>query len=249
MKIIILGSGTGVPSLKRGAPGLLVQVKKQLLLFDSGAGTLNRLLKVDIDYRKLDYIFYTHFHPDHTAELVPVLFANKYHSRPRTRTLTIVGPVGLKKLYHGLLNVYGRWVKPEKYKVKIVELKNKQYKGNGWKVCAKSLLHSRHSLGYRIEDKKGKKVVYSGDTDYCDEIVELSKNTNILVLECSFPDKHKGWGHLTPRIAGKIANEAGCKHLVLTHFYPICDKHDILSQCRKVYKGKLTLAEDLICVQ
>lgn len=249
MQVIILGSGTGVPSLKRGAPGLLIKVKGQILLFDSGPGTLHKLLQAKIDYRKIDYIFYTHFHPDHITELVSFLFACKYHSSPRVKPLKIVGPKGFKDFYSKILKMYGKWVKPEKYKIEIHEINNVPYQGKGWTIYTKPLNHTYPCIGYRIEAKTGhsiRSIVYSGDTDYCREIVELAENADLFISECSFPEKHRLKGHLTPRLAGRIANESGCKHLVLTHLYPICDKFDIFSECRREYKGKLTLAKDLL---
>lgn len=245
MEIIILGSGSGIPSLKRGAPGMIVKIGRQLLLFDSGPGTLNRLLQVNIDYRKLDYIFYTHFHPDHFAELVPFLFACKYHSSPRKKLLTILGPKGLENLFFNLLEVYGEWIKPVTYHVEIKELNHIPYKGAGWTIYSRPLKHTNPAIGYRIETKNSS-IVFSGDTDYCREIVELSRNADLLISECSFPDRYYLKGHLTPKLVGKIANESRCKHLVLTHLYPVCDKYDVFKECRKVYKGKLTLAKDLL---
>lgn len=248
MEIIILGSGSGVPSLKRGAPGLVIKIGREILLFDSGPGTLDRMLKVGIDYRKLDYIFYTHFHPDHIAELVPFLFACKYHSAPRKKGLKIVGPKGLENLYFSLLEVYGEWITPVKYNVEINELDDKPYSGKGWTIYTKPLRHTEQSIGYRIEED-GKSVVYSGDTDYCKEIVELARNSDLFILECSFPERYRIRGHLSPRLAGKIARESGCRHLVLTHLYPVCDKYNIVSECRREYKGKLTLARDLLRIR
>ena len=246
MEVTILGSGTGVPSLKRGGPGLMAKVRKDTILFDSGPGTLNRLLKVKVDYRKLDYIFYTHFHPDHVCDLVPLLFACKYNEAPRTKMLKIAGPVGLENLYLGLLEVYGEWIAPEKYKVEIIELRENIYRGNGWTVRAKPMKHVDPCLGYRLETDDGMVMVYSGDTDYCQEMVELGRNADLLVLECSFPERYRMKGHLTPLLAGRIGRETRCKYMVLTHLYPICSRYNIKAKCKKEYKGKLTVARDLM---
>ena len=43
MEITILGSGTCVPSLKRGSPGLILRINERILLFDSGTGTEENL--------------------------------------------------------------------------------------------------------------------------------------------------------------------------------------------------------------
>jgi ribonuclease BN (tRNA processing enzyme) len=148
-----------------------------------------------------------------------------------------------------LLKVHGEWITPDKFSVEIIELNGKPYNGDGWTVKSAQLDHTDPCVGYRIEEIKNtvtKSVVYSGDTDYCRGIVELSKNADLFISECSFPEKYKIKGHLTPRLAGKIAKESGCKYLVLTHLYPVCDKYNIRAECRKVYKGKLTIAKDLM---
>ncbi len=56
-----------------------------------------------------------------------------------------------------------------------------------------------------------------------------------LLLECSCPEGHKVAGHLTPSLAGRIARESGCKSLVLTHIYPECDRHDLMTPLRQEY--------------
>ena len=50
MEVYIIGSGTGVPSLRRGSPGTVIKVGKSTVLLDSGSGTLRRLLDVGIDF-------------------------------------------------------------------------------------------------------------------------------------------------------------------------------------------------------
>ncbi len=103
--------------------------------------------------------------------------------------------------------------------------------------------HTDSSVSYRIE-YNGKAIVYSGDTDYSGEIIKISKNADLLILECSFP--YKAEGHLTPDLCGKIAAKANAKKLVLTHFYPECELIDIKKQCSKEYNGKIVLAKDFM---
>jgi ribonuclease BN (tRNA processing enzyme) len=103
-------------------------------------------------------------------------------------------------------------------------------------------------VGYRFELADRKSLVISGDTDYCQNIVDLSAEADLLVLEYSFPDGKKVEGHLTPSLAGRIGKESSCKNLLLTHLYlyPLCDQPDILSQCRQTFKGEAVVAEDLM---
>ena len=89
-------------------------------------------------------------------------------------------------------------------------------------------------------------MVYSGDTDECETLIELAAGTDLLICESSMPDQHKVPGHLAPSLAGAIASRAKVKRLVLTHLYPLCDEVDIVKQARSTYKGPITVAEDLM---
>ena len=109
--------------------------------------------------------------------------------------------------------------------------------------------HNPESIAYRITSPGGYSVVYSGDTDYSESLIELSKDADILICESALPDDLRLKGHLTPSLAGDIATRAGVKKLVLTHFYPECDQTDIKQECRKTYDGPLVLAEDLMQIQ
>ncbi|MDZ7260582.1 MAG: MBL fold metallo-hydrolase [candidate division KSB1 bacterium] len=249
MEVTILGSGTCVPRLKRSSPGLAVQVGKEQLLLDGGAGTLRRMLEAGIDYKQLDYIFYTHLHPDHTAELIPILFAIK--NTPgwvRERPLKIFGPSGFGKFFKQLSQIYGDWIISPSYKLTVQELKEDLQDFGSWLIKTRPVRHSYDltCIGYRIEEKGTGVLVYSGDTDYCPEIISLAEAADMAVLECSYPDSHKIPGHLTPSLAGRIAQQAQCKKLVLTHLYPACDEVDMVAECKKVFEGDIVVAEDLM---
>ena len=92
----------------------------------------------------------------------------------------------------------------------------------------------------------GKTLAVSGDTDYCEGMIDLGKEADLMILECAVPDSMKVQGHLTPTECGKLAREANCKKLCLTHFYPVCDLEEVHAACAKEYGGELVLAEDLM---
>jgi ribonuclease BN (tRNA processing enzyme) len=246
MELIILGSGTGVPSLQRGAPGFLVKTENQSILLDGGSGTLQRMLQAGVTYKDLDAVLYTHIHPDHCADLVPLLFACKYQEEPRTKDLLIIGGKGFRDYLAGLQWVHGSWIEPQTFRIHTREVAIDELAIGDLRITALPLDHMRESVGYRITSPQGQSLVYSGDTDYCPNIVELARGVGLLLLECSFPEGKKVPGHLTPALAGRIAQEAGCKRLCLTHFYPPCDHADITGACRQVFKGEVLLAEDMM---
>jgi len=248
MKLTVLGSGTAVPDLKRNSAGYLLEENGQRFVIDFGYGTVHQLLRLGITYHDIDRIFFTHHHPDHMCDLIYFLFASKYPLDPRTRNLQIVAGPGFGDYFHRMLAVFNDWLTPESYEVEIIELDQAPRTFDRLVVTPGKVAHIEMSRGFRFANGAGKTVVFSGDTDYCPGIVELGREADLLILECSTPDGMKVEKHLTPRLCGKIAREAGCRTLLLSHFYPPCDMPSVLESCRKEYSGNLLLADDLTVV-
>jgi ribonuclease BN (tRNA processing enzyme) len=248
--VTILGSGTCVPSLKRSSCSVLLEVGTSKLLFDSGPGTMRRLLEAETTIFEISHLFYSHFHPDHTGEFVPFLFATKYpDAHQRKGPLTVIAGWGFSDFYSGLKAVYDQWIELAPGLLNIIELDNKGFDSHpfrGFSVESAPVAHNEESVAYRITSSHGQSAVYSGDTDYSENLIELAKNADLLICESALPDQFRVKGHLTPSLAGKIAVRANVRKLVLTHFYPECDRADIERECRKTYSGPLILAEDLM---
>ena len=252
MKVIILGSGTAVPMTDRGSPGAAVFVDNHPILFDMGPGTLRQLARLGISHETIERIFLTHFHPDHTADLIHFLFATRSPDVLKSRSpFSVCGPAGLSEFIHALQWAYPRWLNIPPEIMRIEELaasEHHEWNYGSFRVKTAPSNHTPGSLAYRIKDREGKRVVFSGDTGFCKDIIRLAKGADLLILEAAFPDGHEIKGHLTPYLAGRTARLAGVKRLVLTHFYPVCLKSDIAAQCRRSYHGELTLGEDLLSI-
>ncbi|MDY6793423.1 MAG: MBL fold metallo-hydrolase [Thermodesulfobacteriota bacterium] len=248
--VTILGSGTCVPSLKRSACSVLLDINGSKLLFDSGPGTMRRLLETGTTISDISFIFYSHLHPDHTGELVNFLFATKYpDENSRTIPLTIIAGHGFSTFYKKLKNIYGNWIELSPGLLTILELDNTSPDSIGFDhftVKSIPVEHTEESIAYRVNTVRGKSVVYSGDTDFNENLITLAKKADLLICESAMPDELKVTGHLTPSLSGEIATRANVGKLVLTHFYPECDHTDIKKQCRKTWSGPLVLAEDLM---
>ena len=246
MKVTIMGSGTMVPSNDRNSSGVLIEHDGIHSMLDFGYGTLRHLLKLGLTYHDIDRVYFTHNHPDHMCDLVPFLFASRYHADPRKKDLEIVAAPGFKEYFNTLMQAYKRWLIPSTYQVQIMEQDEETRTYDGLSVTSKKVKHIDMSRGYRFQTAEGKSLAVSGDTDYCEGMIELGKEADLMILECSSPDNMKLPGHLTPTECGKLAEEAGCRKLCLTHFYPVCDLEDVRATCHTVYTGELFLAEDLM---
>ena len=207
------------------------------------------MLEVGLTYRDPDILLYTHTHPDHVSDLVPFLFASKYADHQREKDLLCVGGVGFRSYFEKLKNLYGAWIEPQSYQLTVKEISRKCLVYRDLKILSRPMAHISESVGYRIEFKDGKSMAISGDTGYCQYIVDLGFEVDLLILECSFPDGKEIEGHLTPSLAGRIALESNCKKLLLTHLYPVCDQFDVVNQCRQVYQGEIFLGEDLMKIR
>ncbi len=250
MEVIILGSGTCVPSTLRGGPAACLKSEGFTILVDSSAGTLRQLARAGIDYSDIDMILYTHLHPDHVGEFVPFIFATKYApGYSRSKPVQILAAQGFNQFYDGLKQAFGNWVVPDDGRLFINEIPVTMKTSMQFPPLTISTIpvkHTPQSIAYRIDDSRGKSIVFSGDTDYCEELSELAQGADMLVCECAAPENAKVQGHLIPSEAGRIAKKAGAGKLVLTHFYPECDRNDLVTPCRQEYQGPVILADDLM---
>jgi ribonuclease BN (tRNA processing enzyme) len=248
MELTILGSGTIVPSLTRWSPAHILRIGGKTVLIDLGPGTLRRMVEAGAGISDIDVICISHFHPDHIADFVPLMFASKYAVGSfRTRDLTVVAPGGFGELYAGLIEVFGSWIVPEAYRLDIREAAGESIDLGTFSVTTAPANHNPESIGMRFEEG-GASFVYSGDTDRSDDLVALARAADLLLLECSFPDDMKVAGHLTPSEAGRFARDAGVRHVVLTHLYPPMEDVDIVSTVGACFSGKITVAEDLMVI-
>jgi len=253
LEVIILGSGTFIPIPERACPSVLVisETEKTRLLLDIGPGTLRQIAKTGLSCTMLDYVLLSHFHPDHTADIIHFLFTIKNITPLFQKPFTIAGPTGTRDFIKALQQAYKGHIHIPSNLLEIDELgKRSKRKYNELTIISHHVKHAPESIGFRIEDNSGKSIVYSGDTGICDDVIRLAENADLLILECSLPEEtieaNNIATHLSPSDAGKIADEANARCLVLTHIYPECLKVDIRSRCGRYYKGKIIIAKDLL---
>lgn len=239
-----LGSGTITPDPDRFCTSIFIKTPKEHILLDIGSGTLRRMAVEHIDIHSINYIFITHFHPDHIGDLIPFLFAlRNTRSGHQKEKLQVWASRGFRNFIRGMEMSYGRWVQNSVMNVRYNELGRRLLDFPGFRVIWNKVIHSSESVGYRFEIG-GNVISFSGDSGYCQELIRLCKEADIAVLECSHADEYAVEGHLSPSLAAKIAAQAGVKKMVLTHFYPDAINSDIEQVARKFFSGEIILAKD-----
>jgi ribonuclease Z len=102
------------------------------------------------------------------------------------------------------------------------------------------------------EPRRGQRFAFIMDTRLCDAAFALADQADMLVCESTFADTEaalaRDYGHLTARQAGRIAEEAGARRLVLTHFsqrYDPADGQRLAGEAASAFGGEVVLARDL----
>jgi ribonuclease Z len=80
-----------------------------------------------------------------------------------------------------------------------------------------------------------------GDTGRTDNLVEVSRDADLLVIEATYLDEEaemaSEFSHLTARRAAELAVLAGVKHLILTHISRRYRERDVVAEARSVFPG------------
>jgi len=248
VEITIVGSGTAAPRLKRRQSCVVVEAGGETLVFDLGSGAVRGMLHAGLDPFAVDRVFFTHFHPDHTVDIVPLMFAMKYGSEEaRERPLHLYGPEPLEAFFGRITNAWGEWMLgdfgPVTRELSPTGSGTSPLELPGCRVLWAPAEHRPESIAYRLDGESGA-FVYTGDTEYTESIVELARGARTLLIECSFPDASPVPGHLTPSGVARIASESGVGRVVLTHIYPQAEGLDLAAEVGRGYGGETVLAGD-----
>jgi len=247
MKLIVLGSGTCVPSLIRSSPGYYLEADGCQVLVDCGSGTLHQLERSGKSYKDIDAVFLTHKHPDHFADLMPLIHALLYTPGfNREKELLIVGPQGFKEYYNKAIDPI--LFSSDGFSIRIIEIID-EFDFSPFHIRSTRTVHSDDSIAYRFE-YNGKSLVFTGDADYDQGLINFAENADLIVADCSFPSVMKVKGHLSSLECGLIAHKSGANKLLLSHIYPsdISDAERV-NEAKENFKGDVILAEDLMKIE
>jgi ribonuclease Z len=156
IKLIFLGTGSGVPTLKRAHPAVLFRRGADNFLFDCGESAQLGLQKAGLSPMKISRIFITHWHADHFAGLLPLLETLDLENRKDS--LEIYGPEASKfiRTMCGLSYCgFGFEVKAIDVSVKGI---TKLIDTEDYEIFSVPTKHSIPSVGYLYKEKPHIKI-------------------------------------------------------------------------------------------
>ena len=135
----------------------------------------------------------------------------------------------------------GKFNKPQALKLGIPEgpLFSKLQKGQTITLKDGTSISPEMVLG---PPRRGRKIVISGDTTSCTEMIAFASGADLLVHEATFDSELEDiavdYGHTTARQAATIAKKAKVKKVYLTHISPRYLKKKVLEDdARSVFKS------------
>ncbi len=231
IQIYCLGSGDAFSAGGRHHAAYLMQHSKGALLLDCGPSTLAALKSWGLRPGSIDAILLSHFHGDHFGGL-PFLFLQYTYIELRRRALKIVGPPSVQSK---VMNLYKAMyadsaAEPFPYPVEFIEIEpNRSLLLDGIEVHAFEAPHQINpvSLGYEILTN-GRKIVYSGDSGWTEELIVRTKDADLLLCECSFFHSRYATHIDYVRIAENLPR-LGAKRIILTHL-----GQEVLERCAEL---------------
>ncbi len=270
--LVLLGTGTPNPDPERAGPAVAIVVNGTAYLVDAGVGIVRRAAAVAakgmtaLEANRLDRVFITHLHSDHTLGLPDLIFTPWVLERERP--LEAFGPSGLAEMVNHLVAAYEVDVRRridglqpqnatgnrvEVYPVRAGEV----YRDSNVSVTAFPVSHEEwdEAYGYRFETAD-RVIVVSGDTRPNENVIAACRGCDILVHEvysdAGFAQRAPEWqryhaaAHTSASELAEIANRAQPKLLVLYHqLFMGTSEEDLVTEVRAQFGGKVVSGRDL----
>ncbi len=219
MKLTVLGGAGAWPPAGGACSGYLIEHAGFRLLVDPGYATLPRLLTLEAP-EAIDAVLVSHGHPDHVADLNPLLRARAMRDDPPPPLPTYALPGALR----AVLALDRPGMLDDAYD--LCEFNAGDAFAIGpFQVQTRLLPHFLPNAGVRLT-AGGRSITYTGDAGPTDDLVDLATGTDLLMAEATHvervPDGMVGLLNSALEV-GRQANRARAGRLLLTHLWPGTD--------------------------
>lgn len=265
-KVVLLGTGSPRPDPRRAQPAQLIEIGGQSFVVDCGDGVTGQLVRSGRDVKVVEKILLTHLHWDHVLGYAGLVWGGWSAGRP---SLEVWGPPGTLRMHELLFGTLHRadvdWISGIGYArsgiegIRVHEIQEGAiYERDGVVVDAVRVKHPVPTFAFRFS-YAGKRVVFSGDTAACDELVRCAEGADLLIQDaCAAHSRLYGdersrkirdaliGFHASPGQAGEMAQRAGVKRLVCSHLLPGVDVDQIREEAEAEFIGETIVGEDLM---
>lgn len=218
MELTILGKYG--PYGKKGvgaASGYLVCDGDFKMLCDMGSGVLSRLIS-KVDVRQLDGIFISHTHYDHTSDLLPFRYLLEELECP----IKIFTHKEESEWYRILFN-------HPLFEIADID-ENTCFEIRGVKL---EFFKMKHAVtDYAIKFTGSGKLLYTGDTEFNENIITAGKDCDVILADCAKPVGFIG-AHMTVERAFEIQKKTSAL-VIATHLAPDFSPDEYFADSEKI---------------
>jgi len=238
VRLTVLGSCGAWPEAGQACSGFLVEHDGFRLLLDLGYAVVPRLLE-HVAAGQIDAVFISHGHPDHCADLNPLLRA-RVLGGDALPPLAVYAPPGA---LDAVLALDRPGMLDDGY------VRHELTIGSGLDIGpfharTRLLPHSRPNAGVRLT-AAGQVLAYTGDTGPSGGVADLAREAGLLLAEASFVDQvpeDLADSLSSASLQGRQAAAAGAGRLLLTHLMPGTDPAAARAAAEHGYRGEAGVA-------
>jgi ribonuclease BN (tRNA processing enzyme) len=235
----MLGACGAWPAAGAACSGFLLEQDGFVLLVDAGYATLPRLLEL-MPAARVDAAVISHGHPDHCADLNPLLRARALAAEPAP----VLPVYALPRALDAVLALDRPGMLDDAIELHEFAAGDRLSIGP-FTIDTRLLPHWVPNAGFRIA-VDGRSVAYTGDCGPDPGVVALAAGADLLIAEATYPEQMppEDAGFLTTaRQAAEQARAAGVGQLLLTHLWPGTDRTDALAAAAPAFGADVAIAE------
>jgi ribonuclease BN (tRNA processing enzyme) len=257
VKITVLGKSPSWQDAGGACSGYLVEAGGTVVLVDCGNGVFAKLRQF-ADYVDVDAVVLSHLHADHFLDLVPYSYALTYAPRQQPVPVAqypgtddparprLVAPRGARRTFRRVVGAWGNddlienAFDLEEYDPDdLVEVGDLRFRFH-------EVPHFTETFAIDITSNGGGRLTYGADCSPGPELVEVARETDLLIVEATLPRPERTGvrGHLTPAEAGEHARRAGARRVVLTHISDELDHEWARRQAEEAFGGPVEVARE-----
>lgn len=198
----ICGAGSPMTDERRAGPCTVVIAGKRMFVFDTGAGSAARILRMQLNPAQIDAVFLTHYHSDHIDGLGELLM-QRWVGAAAEEPVEVYGPEGLGRVVAGFREAYlqdqsyrtlhhGEDLAPTTGFGAISREFDSPKQGESVILLSDETTEIRAFLvdhgpvkpavGYRVR-YRDRSLVISGDTAFSEELINQAKGADLLLHE------------------------------------------------------------------
>lgn len=231
IKLTVIGECSGTPISRHATSCYLVEYDDFPILMDIGSGALSILGEV-ISFDRISHVIISHSHADHIADAGVAIYS---------RLISMQLGKSCDPLFFHAEEDHGYTYENVSSVVHIDETVKEEIGPFHVSYCRTK--HPVATLAMKLE-AGGKSIVYTADGTLTDALCAFSKNSDLLISECSFyPGKgNDDQNHMNPEKVVKLATTAKPEKLLVSHLPVYGERKEILTFIEEHYDGPAMLA-------